>query len=98
MDVLTLANADKTMSKSFLKRRTNMNSNSLHSNSKFTVEISKGYQKVLADTVLCVKNECVDTSKCRQTMSTLSKFFCKEQISIWIQLTVHQYNVIIERS
>ena len=64
-----------------------------------TVEISKGYQKVLADTVFCVKNECVDTSKCRQTMSTLSKFFfCKEQISIWIQLNVHQYNVIIEES
>ena len=46
-----------------------MNSNNLHFNSKFTVEISKGYQKVLADTVFCVKNECVDTkgqliSKC----------------------------------
>ena len=82
MDVLTLANADKTMSKLFFKRRTNMNSNSLHLNSKLTVEISKGYQKVLADTVFCVKNVCVDTSKCRQTMSTLSKFFCKEQISI----------------
>ena len=75
MDVLTLANADKTMSKLFFKRRTNMNSNSLHLNSKLTVEISKGYQKVLADTVFCVKNVCVDTSKCRQTMSTLSKFF-----------------------
>ena len=75
MDVLTLANADKTKSKFFFKRRTNMNLNSLHSNSKLTVEISKGYQKVLADTVFCVKNECVDTSKCRQTMSTLSKFF-----------------------
>ena len=69
MDVLTLANADKTKSKFFFKRRTNMNLNSLHSNSKLTVEISKGYQKVLADTVFCVKNECVDTkgqliSKC----------------------------------
>ena len=75
VDRLTLANTDITMSKFFFKRRTIINLNSLHLNSKLTVEISKGYQKVLADTVFCVKNECVDTSKCRQTMSTLSKFF-----------------------
>ena len=88
MDVLTLANSDKTKSKFFFKRRTNMNLNSLHSNSKLTVEISKGYQKVLADTVFCVKNECVDTkgqliSKCLFGVFNPPK---KRTKTIWLEV------------
>ena len=55
MSVLILANADKQLRTFFIKQRTNMNLNSLHLNPELTVEISKGYQKVLADTVFVCK-------------------------------------------